>query len=96
MMRSNTVMAYGGDYYMLGSDGAVVTKTGWYKRTETEDGATWIRWFYITDGTGKLAQGLKTINGKLYYFKLSMATDYTITIDSVKYYFDKDGVGHVV
>ena len=96
MMRSNTVMAYGGDLYMLGSDGAVVTKTGWYKRTITEDGATWIRWYYITDSTGKLAKGLKTINGKLYYFGPSMATDYTITIDSVKYYFDKDGVGHVV
>ena len=56
---------------------------GWYN-----NGNDWR--YYNTDGT--IATGLKTIDGKTYYFDYSMRTNYGTTIDGEFYYFGEDGV----
>ena len=53
------------------------------------------KWYYL-DKNGIMVTGSQTIGGKRYYFKPYMATNEYITVDSVEYYFDKDGIGHVV
>ena len=68
-------------------------QTGSFKNSAFDE--TWTDWYYVESG-GVLAEGLRTISGKRYYFKPYMATNEYITVDSVEYYFDKDGIGHVV
>ena len=82
-----------GQFFIFGTDGALVTKTGWYKRTVTFNGATTIEWYYVRLDNGILSLGLQTINGKLYYFHPRMASDEWIEIDGVEYYFDSSGAG---
>ena len=85
-----------GQFFIFGTDGALVTKTGWYKRTVTFNGATSIEWYHVRLDNGILSLGLKTINGKLYYFHPRMASDETIEINGVEYYFDSSGAGRKV
>ena len=42
-----------------------------------------------------LAEGLRTIGGKLYFFDPEMLTDDYVTVDGVEYYFDANGYGHI-
>ena len=85
-----------GQFFIFGTDGALVTKTGWYKRTVTFNGATSIEWYHVRLDNGILSLGLKTINGKLYYFHPRMASDEYIEINGVEYYFDSSGAGRKV
>ena len=95
-MKSNTIVSIGGYNYALGTDGVVVTKTGWYKQTHTTDGAKYVYWFYVDDSQGRLATGWRTIGGKRYYFDPTMLANMYRQIDGVYYYFDENGVGREV
>lgn len=58
-MVTNGISHYEGSSYYAGSDGVVVTASGW---KETAKG-----WIYIQDG-GRLAVGAQKIGDKIYYF----------------------------
>lgn len=78
--------------YLLGNDGARITKKGWhqvtYKYFESWSGYTrsYKSWYYVkTDGT--LQTGWKKLKGKYYYFGDSGSMYYDTAVEM----FDKDG-----
>ena len=97
-MLADTWIYDGGKCYLLDKDGVWVTKTGWVKKSGSyKDSAydeTWTDWYYVESG-GTLAEGLRTISGKLYFFDPEMLTNTSQEVDGVEYYFDANGVGHI-
>jgi len=87
-------------YYLLGNDGARITKKGWqqvkYKSFDTTSGCvkTFKHWYYVkSDGT--LQKGLKKIKGKYYLFNSAgclMQNNSCETSSGKMYVADKDGV----
>lgn len=87
-MHSNGIMAVGwirdgSKRYYLGKDGAMAT--GWLKLNKS--------WYYLNKD-GDMATGWKQIDGSWYYFRTdgTMVANKTITLDGVKYKFNKNGV----
>ena len=81
------------DYYVMGTDGVMVTG-GWYNTyVVTFDGETYYSgdWYYL-DKDGKAVRGFQQIGGKWYYFMTSgdpyMYRDGLRSIDGDYYFFD--------
>ena len=88
----------GSKLYLLGDDGARITKKGWYQVKQTDISYTGIKntrkvWYYVTkDKT--VQTGIKTIKGKKYYFDDNGAMqtiNYYVTKKGQVYIFGKDG-----
>ena len=89
-MYYSSVVHIDGKTYIFDNSGAMISSTGWYKRTHTYDGRSYINWYYVESG-GALAEGWKTISGKKYYFSPSMYANGGYQIGDMVYYFDANG-----
>ncbi len=93
-MYANTTIEDGGNYYLVGKDGAMISKTGWASLTETWNGKTYTYWYYVENSSGVLATSWKEINGITYYFDTEsgeMYCDGYYDIDGYEYYFNETG-----
>ena len=101
-MVKKAFVTIGGKKYYFGSNGVLGSKV-WVKNyyinasgyVETN---AWVGSKYV-GADGHPVKGLKTIDGKYYYFNTSTCkkiTSTTKTINGIKYQFDKNGVGTIV
>ncbi len=70
------------------NSGVLNTSKGWHKCKDKYD--KFETWCYIDDN-GNLAEGLKEIDGKQYYFREGTMRTGFVRIDEDEYYFDESG-----
>ena len=85
-MRVSTVVAYNGDYYYVGTDGTVSTKTGWIKVKGI--------WYWIGEDNGKMLKSTWVqYNGNSYYLKDNAQMAANEWLDNT-YYFRSWGAAY--